>query len=249
MFNDTIHTQEYHSLIDMANKRVPPTTKRQDAKKILGYVESHHVIPESIGGSNDLTNKVWLTAEEHVKAHILLTKMVDRVDHSHKMHMAAVRMITPQNIGREREVMLEDILNKLDLSEMDAIREESARLHSEHMSKKYQGEGNPFFGKTHTEETNKSRRKKLLGVPKSEEHGKNTSLGRLKNSAHISAIVTGTKNPRYNPTIYQWKNEHTGEEIKATRYEMTQCDSTLKSRISQVITGNAEHVKGWRIVK
>jgi hypothetical protein len=249
MFNESIYTQEYYQLVNFANTRVPSTTKRAAAKKILGYVESHHIIPESLGGDNTVSNKVWLTAEEHVKAHILLTKMVDREDHRRKMHMAAVRMITPQNIGREREVILEDIISKLDTSELDKIREESARLHSEHLSKKYQGEGNPFYGKTHTDESNKSRSKRLKGRTITEEHRKATSDGRLKNSAHISAIVTGTKNPRYNPTIYNWENINTGENKSATRLEMITADPTLKSGISGVITGKAEQYKGWRIVK
>ena len=247
MFNESTHTQEYYQLVNFANTRVPSTTKRAAAKKILGYVESHHIIPESLGGDNSVSNKVWLTAEEHVKAHMLLTKMVDREDHRRKMHMAAVRMITPQNIGREREVILEDIISKLDTSELDKIREESARLHSEHMSKKYQGEGNPFYGKTHTTESNKSRRDKQLGIPKNNSAA--TSAGRLKNSAHISAIVTGTKNPRYNPTIYNWENINTGEKKSATRLEMVTMDPKLKSGISGVITGKAEQYKGWRIVQ
>lgn len=249
MFNESTHAQEYYRLVNAAQIRVPSTTKRAEAKKILGYVESHHIIPESLGGDNSVGNKVWLTAEEHVKAHILLTKMVDREDHSRKMHMAAVRMITPQNIGREREVILEDIISKLDISELDKIREESARLHSEHMSKKYQGEGNPFHGRKHTPESNESRSKKLTGRIITDAHKKATSEGRLKNSDHISAIVTGTKNPRYNPSVYNWENIKTGEKKTATRLEMVTMDPKLKSNIAQVLNGISKHVKGWRLVR
>lgn len=40
-----------------------------------GYCESHHIIPKCIGGSNDPSNLVKLTAEEHYVAHQLLVKI------------------------------------------------------------------------------------------------------------------------------------------------------------------------------
>ena len=42
-----------------------------------GYTERHHIIPKSLGGSDDESNLVSLTAREHFVCHWLLTKMVD----------------------------------------------------------------------------------------------------------------------------------------------------------------------------
>jgi hypothetical protein len=39
------------------------------------YVEEHHVIPKCMGGTNDISNLVKLTPEEHFVAHQLLAKM------------------------------------------------------------------------------------------------------------------------------------------------------------------------------
>lgn len=39
------------------------------------YVEKHHIVPRSLGGSDDVTNLVKLTAREHFICHWLLTKM------------------------------------------------------------------------------------------------------------------------------------------------------------------------------
>lgn len=39
-----------------------------------GYVEKHHIVPRSMGGTNDKTNIVKLTAREHFIAHLLLWK-------------------------------------------------------------------------------------------------------------------------------------------------------------------------------
>lgn len=52
------------------------------------YVEIHHVIPSSEGGSDDKQNLVELTAREHYVAHLLLAKIYD----DHKMYCAVMYM-------------------------------------------------------------------------------------------------------------------------------------------------------------
>lgn len=50
----------------------------QNAKErnvVDGYVEVHHIIPKSHGGSDDNSNLVKLTAREHYIAHLLLVKI------------------------------------------------------------------------------------------------------------------------------------------------------------------------------
>ena len=54
-----------------------------------GYVESHHIIPRCMGGTNDKKNLVCLTAEEHYTAHLLLVKMYPD---NHKLIYAADMM-------------------------------------------------------------------------------------------------------------------------------------------------------------
>lgn len=58
------YTRWYNQIIEQAKSRT-----------IDGYVEKHHVIPRSLGGSNDADNLVCLTAREHFICHWLLTKM------------------------------------------------------------------------------------------------------------------------------------------------------------------------------
>lgn len=58
-------------------------------RTISGYVEKHHIIPKSMGGSDDASNIVELTAREHFIAHLLLTKMTDGEDRR-KMSMAVM---------------------------------------------------------------------------------------------------------------------------------------------------------------
>lgn len=49
--------------------------RRIRESSLTGYVERHHIIPKSRGGSNDPENLIKLTAEDHFFAHLLLAKM------------------------------------------------------------------------------------------------------------------------------------------------------------------------------
>jgi len=49
--------------------------KAQSRNSLSGYVEIHHIIPRSMGGSDIDSNLVKMTAREHFVAHLLLAKM------------------------------------------------------------------------------------------------------------------------------------------------------------------------------
>lgn len=51
-----------------------------------GYTEKHHIIPQSMGGSNDKENLVDLTAREHFICHWLLIKMTEGEDRSKMLY-------------------------------------------------------------------------------------------------------------------------------------------------------------------
>lgn len=58
------YKKHYDALIERAKHRV-----------LEGYVETHHVLPRCIGGTDEASNLVQLTAEEHYLAHQLLHKI------------------------------------------------------------------------------------------------------------------------------------------------------------------------------
>jgi hypothetical protein len=62
----TKYHRYYYALIENARNRILPSNT---------YKESHHIIPRSLGGSNDKNNLIDLTAREHYIAHLLLAKM------------------------------------------------------------------------------------------------------------------------------------------------------------------------------
>lgn len=48
---------------------------RGRTRTLLGYKEIHHILPRCMGGTDDKSNLVALTAEEHFVAHLLLVKI------------------------------------------------------------------------------------------------------------------------------------------------------------------------------
>jgi hypothetical protein len=49
--------------------------EKASGRSLSGYYESHHVIPRCIGGTDDSSNLIKLTPEEHYLAHLLLVKI------------------------------------------------------------------------------------------------------------------------------------------------------------------------------
>lgn len=66
MYLPNKYTRIYYQIIDRAKIRT-----------VSGYVEKHHIIPKSLGGSNNKSNIVSLTAKEHFICHMLLIRMVE----------------------------------------------------------------------------------------------------------------------------------------------------------------------------
>jgi hypothetical protein len=66
LFENNKYSRWYNSIVDNAKNRTV----------LLDYSEKHHIVPKSIGGTNNKENLVCLTAKEHFVCHLLLTKML-----------------------------------------------------------------------------------------------------------------------------------------------------------------------------
>lgn len=84
------YTNTYNKIIERAKDR-----------ELDSYFEKHHIVPQSLGGSNDKENVVKLTAREHFICHLLLIKMVEGLDKS-KMYQAAWMMASCSGKNQER---------------------------------------------------------------------------------------------------------------------------------------------------
>ena len=93
IFIDNKYSSIYYKIIERAKSRI-----------ISGYVEKHHVIPKSLGGTNDKNNIVKLTAREHFICHLLLTKMTS--GEKRKKMLYAVFYLTGSGKAKERHNIL-----------------------------------------------------------------------------------------------------------------------------------------------
>jgi len=110
----TRHERWYNSLMNKAKYRI-----------LNCYTEKHHIIPKSMGGSNDKTNLVKLTAREHYIAHLLLTKFTQG-DCRKKMIRAFVCLRNWKNKNRKGDYHFNSRLyNKLRNEYAEIARENS----------------------------------------------------------------------------------------------------------------------------
>jgi hypothetical protein len=131
MFEQNKYLEEYYKIIEH-NKIVDKKSQ---------YCEKHHIIPKSLGGDDKKYNIVYLTAKDHFKCHVLLTKFTIGIDNG-KMWNAVWRMMNKQSHNQQRDYLFTE-------KEYEQARINHAKAQSERMSKT----NNPFYGKTHTEET------------------------------------------------------------------------------------------------
>ena len=86
MYLTNKYTTWYYNIITKAQLRVNQT----------GYTEKHHIIPKSLGGTNNPENLVRLTAKEHFVCHRLLVRMTIGIS-KRKMSHAAWGMANLKN--------------------------------------------------------------------------------------------------------------------------------------------------------
>jgi hypothetical protein len=172
MFVENKYHKWYFNIIDKAKTR-----------NTNGYTELHHIIPKSMGGVNDKSNLVKLTAREHFICHLLLVKFVTGT-FKRNMAFALNAMSTLSNKHQDRYIPT---------SKLYAI---SRKLYSEEQSKFMAESGNPMYGKTHTEDARLKMSKFHKGrIPanKGKHHTEDTKI-------KISKATSGSNNPMYGRT-------------------------------------------------
>lgn len=75
----------------------------ENRDKSSSYFEKHHIIPKSLGGTNDTSNLVLLTAREHYVCHKLLTKFT--VGEAKKKMYCAMWAFNKKSKNQQRQVL------------------------------------------------------------------------------------------------------------------------------------------------
>lgn len=107
------------------------------------YTENHHIVPRSLGGSDNQDNMIRLTAREHLIAHLLLVKIYEQSGDKNAYYkmlraMSAMTNLTGDNYNCENK--RQTIINS---RVYQKIKEDIAKMYSE----KFSGENNPNYGK------------------------------------------------------------------------------------------------------
>jgi len=93
----------YKKIYDNIIERSPHSKKIKKAYKPVGakYKELHHIIPKCLGGDDDISNLVNLTAKEHYICHHLLTKIYPN---NNKLNYSFWRMVNKTSSRDQKRI-------------------------------------------------------------------------------------------------------------------------------------------------
>lgn len=159
-------------------------TNRASTRIIDGYTEKHHIKPKCLGGTDDGSNLVRLTPEEHYLAHQLLVKIYP----SNRKLLFAARMMTVSAIGQRTKNKMygwlkrkisevghsTDTREKIGKSHKGSKRSDEIKTKMSILQKERGGYGPKIFSDDHKKKLSESNKGKHSG-PKSNEHRNNIS--------------------------------------------------------------------------
>ncbi len=157
------YQKHYDVLIDQARNRL-----------LEGYTEKHHIMPRCMNGSNNSTNLVALTPEEHYVAHQLLVKIYPN---NYKL-VYAVQMMTIKSSNHSgRNNKLYGWLRKKNNESRKGKKLKLTKEQKQKKSEKMKDNKNAL-GCKHSEEVNQKKSERTKGnkvIPCTEERRKNIS--------------------------------------------------------------------------
>lgn len=195
-----MYLDQYNLLIETARLRNWLVAK----KPLLPvYTEVHHIVPQCMGGTNELTNLIRLTGQEHFNAHYLLWKAYPSVPSlalaAHRVsHIGGIEIdADTYNALRQDHakaisakltgfVHSAETIRKFKLAKSGknnpsygrAVSDSTRQLHSTNSA----GSNNGMFGKKHTREVCDNLSKLHSGKTLSEDH-----KSKLK-ASHVSGL-------------------------------------------------------------
>ena len=218
MFKTNKYSQCYYSIINRAKSRV-----------LEVYTETHHILPKSMGGSNDSSNLVELTAKEHYICHLLLPKMTEGEDR-YKMIYAYTIMSGRKVYGSRTYSFYRE--------EYSAI---NSKLRSGEGNGMFgadrKGEKNTFFGMKHSEETK----------TKISKNRKGKNLGKCNNKWLPEAREKISDSRKRNSSKYTFTHSEHGTFVGTTG-DLGRAFNFRGCEAYKLIKGEYKSYKGWTTV-
>lgn len=184
-YNHTLHDEFINSILNTRGRFGIPEGE---------YKETHHIIPECLGGKTEEGNLIDLYAREHYEAHRLLAIENPTID---CLVQAWWMMAFMKNKNQSERYFL-----------TAEEYEEVKIFYAKHQSEKFSGEGNPMYGKNAF--ANKTpeemaiiaakKSKALKGKKRTAETRYNLHLSKLGDKNPMKGL-TGAKHPNAKPCI------------------------------------------------
>jgi len=142
------------------NSQFAPTLTLKGNASMTIY-HKHHIVPRHIGGTDEPSNIIKLTIEEHAEAHRLLFE-----EHGRWQDKVAWLTLSGQMTCAEAIKTAQSLSNKGEKNAMYGMTGEKNPNYSN------RGEKSPLYGKKHPKEWNIKKRKALIGRSWEDLHGK-----------------------------------------------------------------------------
>lgn len=189
------------------------------------YTEKHHIIPRSLGGTNDLENIVRLIPREHYIVHWLLTKMCSNKKHMQKMKYA-MRCMAWDKTGNRKITSWQYEIAKKKISESVKgvpLSEETKKKISvagkkrfekiEEREKMKESKLSSEFSK-HTEET-----KKKISIGMKEHYKDENNLNEMKKRIKLVQSTEEFRKKRSDLTKERYKNREDLRELVSIQFK------------------------------
>ena len=199
----------YSQLIERAKIRNYKKLKKEDKNYI--YLETHHILPRSLGGKDTKENLVNLTAREHFLAHLLYEKISKDIYGKNSIQHNA--MITALNL------MASENKNGIRISSRtySYVKQQFAEVQRKRMS----GSNNPMYGRSIKEFMTEEQ----IDNWHQKHQGKNHQFYGKKRPQH-SKQMSGSNNPMYGRSVKEFM---TDEEIQKWRSSLSEANRGEKN--------------------
>ena len=190
----------YDDLIQLRRKEILVKSKENPGK-----IEIHHVVPTSIGGLDEESNKIALLAKEHFMAHVYLWIIHHDDEFHNQMTYALMNMHKGTKNGSRKELREFILMSE----EYQLARKEFAKNMSQTVSQKISGNKNGMYGK-HWIRNPQTREYKLISkddqLPNGWEYGKyQTITEKAKKQVKAFSQSNNGKHQIFNPTTNEVK--------------------------------------------